>query len=114
MFKFLSLFLILFVSRLPAQDALNFNLSGWKQSEAAIVNYKNGIITSSVKKNLFLYYNDVLMYRNTVTPINNAVKYEAFFCKLETRLHQHFNIWIKMRAGGDDMYRKMTEEGLEK
>ena len=113
MFKFLSLILVLVASRLPAQDAFNLNLNGLKQSEAPIVNYKNSINALSVKRNLFLCYNDVPSCNNTITPINNAVKYEAFFCKLETRLHQHFNIWIKMRAGGDDMYRKMTDDGLK-
>lgn len=35
------------------------------------------------------------------------IKHEAFFCKMEDKLHERLNIWVKFRAGNDEIYRKM-------
>jgi hypothetical protein len=40
--------------------------------------------------------------------IDPAVHHTAFFCKMEDKLHEHFNIWIKLRAGDDD-YRNIIK-----
>lgn len=34
------------------------------------------------------------------------VKHEAFFCKLEDRMYSKINIWVKFRAGSDEIYRQ--------
>lgn len=34
-------------------------------------------------------------------------KHTAFFCRMEDKLHARFNVWIKLRAGSDEIYRKM-------
>ncbi len=29
------------------------------------------------------------------------------FCKMEDRLHKRFNVWVLLRAGSDEDYRKL-------
>jgi hypothetical protein len=31
----------------------------------------------------------------------------AFFCKMEDKVYNRLNVWIKLRAGSDEIYRKM-------
>ena len=31
----------------------------------------------------------------------------AFFCKMEDKVYTKLNVWIKLRAGSDEIYRKM-------
>jgi hypothetical protein len=33
--------------------------------------------------------------------------HEAFFCRMEDKLHARFNVWLTLRAGSDESYRKM-------
>lgn len=35
------------------------------------------------------------------------LRHEAFFCKMEDKVYSRLNIWIKLRAGNDEQYRKM-------
>jgi hypothetical protein len=35
---------------------------------------------------------------------------KPMFCRMEDNLHKRFNIWIVMRAGGDEEYRKLIDE----
>jgi hypothetical protein len=34
-------------------------------------------------------------------------KHEAFFCRMEDKLHARFNVWLTLRAGSDESYRQM-------
>lgn len=45
---------------------------------------------------------------NTPLPkeVNNQVGYTAFFCKLEVKNLQRYNVWIKFHAGEYDEYSK--------
>jgi hypothetical protein len=116
--KFIFLFLVyvltLFNLYAYAQEGkLNFPLQDFK--------IRKPIALNSDSKPVFLFA--PLKNRNLFSPlvfdithggcspvIESSVHYTAFFCKMETRLRERFNIWVKIRAGGDDEYRKMTEE----
>jgi len=39
--------------------------------------------------------------------IESSIHSIAFFCRMEDKLHERLNIWIKIRTGDDDSYRKM-------
>jgi len=45
-------------------------------------------------------------------PLNSFSQSQPFFCSMENSLHRHLNIWIKIRAGDDDGYRKLTDQTL--
>jgi hypothetical protein len=36
-----------------------------------------------------------------------SIKHTAFFCVMEDRVYSKLNVWIKLRAGSDEIYRKM-------
>ena len=38
---------------------------------------------------------------------SGSIKDLPFFCAMECKVRQHTNIWIKLRAGDDESYRKM-------
>ena len=52
-------------------------------------------LLSSVKEK-----NDIQMMLSPLTHV-------AFFCKMEDRVYNKLNVWIKLRAGSDEIYRKM-------
>lgn len=35
-----------------------------------------------------------------------SIKHTAFFCVMEDKVYSKLNIWIKLRAGSDEIYRK--------
>ncbi len=41
-------------------------------------------------------------------PIQPAKK--PMFCRMEDNLHKRFNVWIVMRAGSDEEYKKLIDE----
>jgi hypothetical protein len=36
-----------------------------------------------------------------------SIKHTAFFCVMEDKVYGKLNVWIKLRAGSDEIYRKM-------
>ena len=36
-----------------------------------------------------------------------SIKHTAFFCVMEDKVYSKLNVWIKLRAGSDEIYRKM-------
>ena len=40
-------------------------------------------------------------------------KHVAFFCKMEDKLYSKLNVWIKFRAGSDEIYRRMIYSDSE-
>ncbi len=36
-----------------------------------------------------------------------SIKHTAFFCVMEDKVYGKLNVWIKLRAGSDESYRKM-------
>lgn len=52
----------------------------------------------------------------TITPIttlpiiSDEIKYIAFFCKFENKVDKKLNLRLKLRAGNDDMYRKINTQ----
>ena len=36
-----------------------------------------------------------------------SLKHTAFFCVMEDKVYSKLNIWIKLRAGSDEIYRKI-------
>ena len=67
------------------------------QNNSAFIHQKSKLLLPSVKEN------------NTVNLSLSLLKHEAFFCKMEDRVHNKLNIWITLRAGNDDIYRKLIE-----
>ncbi len=55
------------------------------------------------------------MMASKPSSLNNPlfIKHElpqgAIFCRMEEQLWHKFNVWIKIRAGSDEMYRKLIE-----
>ncbi len=47
-------------------------------------------------------------FQKTLPTISSgSIKDLPFFCAMECKVRQHTNIWIKLRAGDDESYRKM-------
>lgn len=47
----------------------------------------------------------------TTTPfISDRIKYTAFFCRFENKVDKKLNLRLKLRAGNDDMYRKINTQ----
>ena len=44
---------------------------------------------------------------NGLSGINKGIHYTALFCRMENKMHKQLNIWVKLRAGNDDDYRKL-------
>lgn len=43
-----------------------------------------------------------------LNPIQTGKK--PMFCRMEDDLHKRFNVWIVLRAGSDEEYKKLIEE----
>ncbi len=44
---------------------------------------------------------------NGLNSINKGIHYTALFCRMENKVHKQLNMWVKLRAGNDDDYRKL-------
>ncbi len=44
---------------------------------------------------------------NGLNSVNKGFHYTALFCRMENKVHQQLNMWVKLRAGNDDDYRKL-------
>ena len=44
---------------------------------------------------------------NTISMFLPSIKHTAFFCVMEDKVYSKLNVWIKLRAGSDEIYRKM-------
>ncbi len=44
---------------------------------------------------------------NGLISVNKGIHYTALFCRMENKLHKQLNVWVKLRAGNDDDYRKL-------
>lgn len=61
----------------------------------------------STHEHLAVYYSKkIYNYLPLVQPIKSAIKYESFFCNMEIKNLQRFNLWIKFHAGDYDNYTK--------
>ena len=65
------------------------------QNNPAFINQKTKLQLLPAKEN------------NTVHLALSPLKHEAFFCKMEDKVYSKLNIWITLRAGNDDLYRKL-------
>jgi len=45
--------------------------------------------------------------RNNISMFLPSIKHTAFFCVMEDKVYSKLNVWIKLRAGSDEIYRKM-------
>jgi len=45
--------------------------------------------------------------RNNISMFLPSIKHTAFFCLMEDKVYSKLNVWIKLRAGSDEIYRKM-------
>ena len=52
----------------------------------------------------------IAIVNNSFLSPTQSVK-KPMFCRMEDNLHKRFNIWIVMRAGSDDEYKKLITEG---
>jgi len=67
---------------------------------------KPPFLTSFNNKPFLSLYNPV-KEKNDIHLVVSPIKHEAFFCKMEDRVYSKLNIWITLRAGNDDIYRKL-------
>jgi|GEM_PF-2127042 len=44
---------------------------------------------------------------NAISMVLPSLKHTAFFCVMEDKVYSKLNIWIKLRAGSDEIYRKI-------
>lgn len=44
---------------------------------------------------------------NGLNSVNKGIHYSALFCRMENKVHKQLNMWVKLRAGNDDDYRKL-------
>ncbi len=53
------------------------------------------------------FNNNSIKETNSIHMIISPIKHEAFFCKMEDKVYSKLNVWITLRAGNDDIYRKL-------
>jgi hypothetical protein len=48
----------------------------------------------------------------TLSPIRfgNNIPSGAVFCRMENSVYERYNVWVKIRAGDEDSYRRMIEK----
>lgn len=113
-FLFLVCALTLFNFFTYAQERkLNFPLQDFKIRKPVTLNFDSkqvSLFAPFINRNLFSPLVFDITRGGCIPVIESSVHYTAFFCKMETRLRERFNVWVKIRAGGDDEYRKMTQE----
>lgn len=51
----------------------------------------------------------IAIINNSFLKQTQSVK-KPMFCRMEDNLHKRFNVWIVMRAGSDEEYKKLIEE----
>jgi hypothetical protein len=86
--KFFFIFLLLgFFAPLKSQNKLFFNTSFYTNPFP--------LFLSSVKE------------KSNIQMVISPIRHEAFFCKMEDKIYGKLNIWITIRAGNDDIYRKL-------
>ena len=44
---------------------------------------------------------------NNINMTLPSIKHTAFFCVMEDKVYSKLNVWIKLRAGSDEIYCKM-------
>ena len=42
------------------------------------------------------------------------ITHRAFFCRMEDKVYARLNVWVKLRAGNDEIYRNMTGGPFER
>jgi hypothetical protein len=108
---------LLFNSRLTAQQRKSdFALSRLRFQKTLALSFEKkpvSLFVPSLHYNLFAPLPFEIKQSNYTPALSNSVHYTAFFCNMENRFHQRFNFWLKIRAGGDDGYRKMTENNVK-
>lgn len=88
-----------------AQDKKNtsapFSLEGFPVNNSSI-NYNSHSNVS---------YLPAMITPMTTPPfISDQIKYTAFFCRFENKVDKKLNLRLKLRAGNDDMYRKINTQ----
>ncbi|MEP7169898.1 MAG: hypothetical protein ABI855_11060, partial [Bacteroidota bacterium] len=111
---FLKIFFILFYLSSFAQEN-KFDFTFHKSSTQKNLSIKNDFTLNflspfSAGRSLFFQGAPIHASGSCVPFMSTPVHYTAFFCKIENRMHERFNVWIKFRAGDDESYRKITEE----
>jgi hypothetical protein len=81
----------------------------FSSARAQVVEWNEAFKTDKSKNNLFSSAVPCVTPPSNKTPL--FVKYElpkgAVFCRMEEKLWHKFNVWIKLRAGSDEMYRQL-------
>ena len=60
---------------------------------------------SSINSSLFLFSTE--KENNNISMVLPSLKHTAFFCVMEDKVFSKLNVWVKLRAGSDEIYRKM-------
>jgi hypothetical protein len=105
-------FALLSLSSFAQEIKLDYSPSLFAKQKNILINNStitNPLFPFSLKPGFIFRTAPPHTFGNCVPAITNGIHYTAFFCKLENKLHARFNIWIKLRAGDDESYRKMTE-----
>lgn len=107
------LFVIIQISCYAQVKKLNYFPTIFKIQERSFLQTEvktNTIFTPSLKDNLIVPVNFNLQSQTFIPIFERSVHYTAFFCKMENKLHNKFNVWIKLRAGSDDEYQRLTRD----
>ena len=95
------------------ETKFDFNFKHFITQKPFVLNFDSkpvSLFASSLNNNLFSMPAFDITHGSYTPVIESAVHYTAFFCKMENRFRDKFNVWIKIRAGNDDEYRKLIEE----
>ena len=65
------------------------------------------LFLNSFNNKPFLPLSKPVKEKNDIHIVISPIKHEAFFCKMEDKVYSKLNIWITLRAGNDDIYRKL-------
>ena len=82
-------------------------MAGLSVSLKAQHNIAKPLFLHSFDNKPFLDFSNTVKEKNDINIIITPIKHEAFFCKMEDKVYSKLNIWITLRAGNDDIYRKL-------
>jgi hypothetical protein len=83
---------------------MGFSISLKAQSNLAKPFFLNSF---TIKANSPAFLSSYEKENSNISIFLPSIKHTAFFCVMEDKVYGKLNVWIKLRTGSDEIYRKM-------
>ena len=86
---------------------MGFSISLKAQNNLAKPLFLNSFSNKFSQVNSSVFLSSYEKESNNISMFLPSIKHTAFFCIMEDRVYSKLNVWIKLRAGSDEIYRAM-------